>query len=989
VKVTKDGIPALYFGGGKSGQCMRFKNAAGTSASGFDETVHHLYVVHGVYEWWGNVIGTYGSLRNYGFVTGLGAYVPAYSDVVRHFYPRGEFTRGYVTATTWLDGEIINPFAVPPKKGFQLLEFDHHARPVSFHDIFYNRIETMNNEQGGDYVSEIIVFTRRLHEDERMAVERYLMSKYGFSNNVYPMQANDQRRAVAVAVAADAVVEVGGASESTPISLSGEGTLRKTGAGTLVLGPTADTPEFRGTLDLQGGSVLAKGGVLPPVAVKGGDRLEARMVSTEYANTRTAAINAGVKLDIGTDAGMGTVVKNGSSQVRVNAVAADVKKLVVNDGRLTLEAKATAGAYVPGGVIEATVPNADFEADPCKEPGTYGTYGIPTGAGLNGWRLLSGSGAYIGMTNKWTLFIGGNNVFPSGKQCLQIQQAGEVATTVSFPKAGFYELTFYARLRSGGYAKTATDEQAANSSFSRSEVELRLGPDDAHLMCFGHWQGTPNAFIRYRYRMPRVEAGTYSFSFCSIDGANDGTSYFDDVRMTFVGETAPDNHEEVVNGGFEQLARPKSAPYSLPVFTTRQGLVGWTYEIDSGYETHVTNPPVAVVNSGISIWSSSYYEIPFFDVGRFDYGASALGFMGNKGAAKSDAFTPPAGTYRLRARISCWSGNYNYGGGGEVNGWNTTPSVSVVLTRANDATSDLGTMDGVHWQGTRDVIWPTAMTVDGTEAIRLTLRQTEASGVCAVDDLQLIPVDKPRVSGNLVTNGDFDNATFGWTSYRAVPATVKKNCSGGTMSYGSSEGNWGYARYSGSRCLKLQTRGGVYQDILFPAKGLYRLRFHARIRPDYPWYGFNSVRTWVHPTDDNTKTNVIGWTRVVSTNFVEQSFTFEIPESKTYRFALEGLGNPDMAEEVSEDTCSFLDGVSVEQVTETLALTPALPEDLAITVKKGGSLGLDFSGTQTVSRLRLDGVPVRGLVDATTHPTFVSGRGALNVTGSGLLIVVR
>lgn len=993
VKVTKDGVPALYFGGGKSGQCMRLYNEAGTDSVGFDENIHHLYVVHGVYEWWGNVVGTHGSTRNYGFVTSLGSYVSTYpleSTKLYHFYPRGEFTRGYVTATTWLNGERINPFAVPPKQGFQLLEFDHHACPVSFHDIFYNQIETMANEQGGDYVSEIIVFTQRLHECDRMAVERYLMDKYGFSGDSgYPMQANGQRRTVSVAVASDAVVEVAGASESTPIALSGEGTVRKSGTGALVLGPTADTAEFRGTLDLQGGSVLAKGGALPPIAVKGGDRVNARMVSSEYANTRTAAVDSGLALDVGTDAGAGTVVKDGSSQARVNAIASDVKNLVVSDGRLTLESKTSSGSLVTGGAIEAEIPNADFEdAITDREPGTYGTYSLPRDAtGLNGWRNVSGSGAYIEMVNNWTVFIRGNNIFPSGKRCLQIQGAGENATTVTFPKAGVYELSFYARSRSGGYSKTAT-ETAANNSFSRPQVELRLGKDDAHLACFGHWHGTPEAFIRYRYRMPPVEAGSYSFSFRSIDGANDGTSYFDDVRMTFVAETAPDNRVDLPNGDFELLERPTAAPYSFSYFTTRQGLVGWTYEIDAGYESYITNPPVAVANSGISILSRSYFPIPFFDVGRFEYGASALAFMCNNGAAKSDPFTPPAGTYRLSGRISCWSGNYDYGGGGEKGGWNATPAISVVVTRANDTNVDLGTQSGKHWHETVDVIWPTEITVDGTEPVRLTLRQTIDGGTCLVDDLKLIPVDRPMATGNLVRDGDFEDSSSVWKTFRGVDPAVKKYSTAEIYSYGSGEGNWGYARYSGSKCLKLQTMGGMYQDILFPTKGLYRLRFHTRIRPDYPRYGFNSIRAWVHPTDDNAHTNVIGWTRVVSTNFVEQAFTFEIPESKTYRFALQGMGNPDR-DVFEEDCCSFVDGVSVEQVTETLADVPSMPENLTVKVANGASLGLEFSGTQTISRLKLGGIPVRGLVNAQTHPGFISGRGALNVEGTGLVLIVR
>ena len=209
------------------------------------------------------------------------------------------------------------------------------------------------------------------------------------------------------------------------------------------------------------------------------------------------------------------------------------------------------------------------------------------------------------------------------------------------------------------------------------------------------------------------------------------------------------------------------------------------------------------------------------------------------------------------------------------------------------------------------------------------------------------------------------------------------------QSYTTLPGNWGYSIYEGTRCLKLQNKGCAYQTVSFPTKGLYRLRFHARIRPDYPWYGFNSLRAWVHPDGDNSKTNVIGWTTMSNTNFVEHSFVFEVPSAGDYRVALQGMGNPAYKDSTNEDCSSIIDGISLEQVTETFAATPDMPNDLSINVSDGALLSLDFSGTQKVRRLVLGGVPYSGLVTEATDPEHLAGRGALLVEPRGLIISIH
>ena len=128
---------------------------------------------------------------------------------------------------------------------------------------------------------------------------------------------------------------------------------------------------------------------------------------------------------------------------------------------------------------------------------------------------------------------------------------------------------------------------------------------------------------------------------------------------------------------------------------------------------------------------------------------------------------------------------------------------------------------------------------------------------------------------------------------------------------------------------------------------------------------------------------------MASTNFVEHSFVFEVPSAGNYRVALQGMGNPAFKDSTNEDCSSIIDGVSLEQVTETFAATPNMPKDLNIKVSDGALLSLDFSGTQTVRRLVLGGVPYSGLVTEATAPEHLAGRGALLVEPPGLIISIH
>jgi hypothetical protein len=89
----------------------------------------------------------------------------------------------------------------------------------------------------------------------------------------------------------------------------------------------------------------------------------------------------------------------------------------------------------------------------------------------------------------------------------------------------------------------------------------------------------------------------------------------------------------------------------------------------------------------------------------------------------------------------------------------------------------------------------------------------------------------------------------------------------------------------------------------------------------------------------------------------------------------------------ADDSLAFIDQVIIEKADETRA--PDIPETLALELADGARLRLDFTGTNRIDRLRLDGTPVAGYIDA-SHPSgLVSGIGCLEVRPKGTVLLLR
>lgn len=251
VLVETNGTAALYFGGNTSGRYMRLSSEV--------KNIRQSFVVHGMYDCWGAVLGNSHSRKAMIPDTYKGSVAAA--ELTRHFSLRTELSPAYSSARYRLDGEEFDPFTVPPRTGFQLLEMDFPAQSDSVDCIFRSGFETVVDKdtgldkqvQGGDYVSEIVLFTNVVSEAERLEVERYLMRRWSL--------ARTDNAPGTVTAAADSVVEIfADEGEVFPaVNLKGGGVFRKTGAGTQVrVDEIADGVK---RLEVEEGALVLGGGV--------------------------------------------------------------------------------------------------------------------------------------------------------------------------------------------------------------------------------------------------------------------------------------------------------------------------------------------------------------------------------------------------------------------------------------------------------------------------------------------------------------------------------------------------------------------------------------------------------------------------------------------------------------------------------------------------------------------------------------------------------
>ena len=438
------------------------------------------------------------------------------------------------------------------------------------------------------------------------------------------------------------------------------------------------------------------------------------------------------------------------------------------------------------------------------------------------------------------------------------------------------------------------------------------------------------------------------------------------------------------------------------VFLRNMCVDGWNFSLaDGAVSDNPTNGYVAVVSpSSLTYNNSGVSRTPMHPFSEGGLGSSALGFIGDYGIAESGEFTLPKGKWILRGRKAARPMQAKMFGadGTKDTAFTATAFLGAEIIRG-DVTADLGlsctpeNSSRPFVQIMQSCFWTNVIDVAADETVKLRFRCT-GNGSMIVDDLEFVSVSSSMSEMDLIANPGFECEGACWEGY--IPdGKIEYAKQKAQKDFSYSVDTWanGFAMLGGDYCGSLQNRSALYTSVDFPSPGLYRLTFHSRPRSDGQT-GPMPLVARVLLADGST--NVICRVEPVLTSaFVEHSYLFRMSAGGTHRLELFAPGVPSgiLNENVKDkaNNLMFVDDVHIVKVDEAELSSPSIPEKLRVKVLDGAKLALDYPGTNIVSALRLGAEVVSGdsVVDAVTHPEYISGIGALCVKSPGTVLIVR
>ena len=920
IRQNAAGQDMVYFGEYHSGRWMGFVSPSSGSAVKTVSNILHSFIVYKAANSYWYLVGSQGAAQTYHpnmSSANLGEPYTAFNTATSR---QSLGVRGY------LNGKAVDLTEECVRAGCKLLEHDFRGLPGEADDFANGNYA---NRQGGEDLCEVVLFTNRLTEVERIQVEAWLMRKWHLEGD----SAN-----LSFAVARGACVNVEG--EKFP-AVSGEGRIVKLGESTATFSDQRDASAFAGTLAINSGTVVMRDEVAVEAAA--GKRIHSGRVAD------------GDHLSYFSDAGSGTFAKSGAGNVQLESVPDDVKLIDVRGGVLTLAAPAVA-TTVAAGSADAAIQDGSFETYTgtgfvaAKEtPATNcgWTYGRMEGDTTDSYALIWN--AIIG-NNSWTL----PRITADG-ECVMIFRRNSFAyTEVTIPQDGTYELSFAVSRRANGYPY----------------LDVFFGPDGNNLTlvtraaCLDE-----NVYTYQSVTLPNVKAGTYRLE-CRPATNGNLSPLLDDVKVRLV--SRPGAAFLIPNGGFEVIDTLPVA-YSTFANTVNKDNVarGWSL---------TSSPRLGLALSGVTNKNGVAYQ----RTGDLREGRVQL-FMVSTGMVAVVTFTPTrTGTFRLQADMGRW--NYaasNYYDGIDVAG---TPNIHAAIKVGDADEVRLGGLSR-DYQQMETKTWPTTFTITDTNAtVTLTVSNSTWNAAAMLDNFAFLPYETPEE--NLIVDGGFE-AHGTWTL--AAPekdANVYASSASTIRSYTDNPQFYGYDIYEGTRRLHMTDRGFATQEITFPTAGRYRLRFHSTERADSRYTpenkGLCPYRAWI--ARDGV-TNVIGRSTSSTSNFVAHTWRFTVPDaSAPWTFGFEAVNEVSSS---NRDRAVLIDGVSIVKEGQDLAETPDLPEKLDIAVAADAQLRLEFTGTNRINRLTLGGVPVSGIVSAQTHPAYITGDGAFEILPKGTMLLFR
>jgi hypothetical protein len=924
VRQNAAGQDMVYFGEYRSGRWMGFTAPDSETAVSTVASILHSFIVYKAANSYWYLLGTQGD--------GMQSYHPEMSAATMGctyssaYIPRSPNIFG---SRAYLNGVSVDPTETRTQVGCWLLEHDFRGLPASVDSMSNGRI-TNPSRQGGEDLCEVVLFTNRLSEAERIQVESWLMQKWGL------------RKASAdfsFAVARGAALNVDGAKAP---HVSGEGRIVARAA-EMRLPDMGDDMSFAGTLAPGTSTVIMNDEVA--VEAGAGQRIH------------TGRVADGDHLAAYSDAAAGTIAKSGAGGLRLESVPDDVKKLDVQSGVLTLAAQPR-GTTVATGSTDAVIQDGSFESytgtafSAAKSPPVTNcgwTYGRIDGDSSDSYALI------------WNALRGGNSwnlprISADGECVMILRHKAFAYTEVVIPQDGTYELSFAVSRRPTAYPYL--DVYFGHDADSLALVTRAVGLDG-------------DTYTYQSATLPDVKAGTYRLEFRCAAPSTTYSPLFDDVKMRLV--SRPPKAFLIPNGGFEEIeTMPVSYATLANTISANNVPRGWSL---------TSSPRLGLALSGVT----NKYGVAYQRIGDLREGRIQL-FMVSTGMVATATFKPTrTGTFRLQADAGRWSySNNNYYDSLDVGG---TPCIHTAIQIGDAAPIALGGLSRPY-QRMETLTWPTTFTIADTNAtVTLTVSNSVHNGAAMLDNFAFLPY---RDEAELVTDGGFETSGT-WTIEAPEHDASSANyyyCAAKRISYASDPQFYGYARYEGDCRLLMTDRGFATQEIAFPTAGRYSLRFHVSERTDSRYTpehkGLCPYRAWI--ARDGV-TNMIGRSTASTSNYVAHTWRFTVPDvSAPWTFGFEAVNEVSSS---NRDRTVLIDGVSIVKDETDEDETPNLPEKLDIAVAADAQLRLEFTGTNRIDRLTLGGVPVSGIVSAQTHPAFITGAGAFEILPKGTVLFFR
>lgn len=832
---------------------------------------------------------------------------------------------------TCVDGRRVNGYTEWPNEWYQLVSVhmpSGSGRLSNFFNDRYYKPPVTNFRQGGGQLSEVLLFGNALPENDRLAVEGYLQSKW-FSRT----------QDGTVRVRADASAELAaGADETLTLSgVTGGGLLIKSGEGLLRLRKNASLPSR--TMQLLGGT-LALG---PRVT-----RSDAFVEVTTNAVADFAAGGRRVTVVDGTytctsNAETGVLAKNGTGEWAVSQVPDGVKTFRVEEGSVRMMPRLDAS----GALVAATVPNPSFETTGSLGNGSY-AYN-PSGAS---WTFMSQTKiTEIDSTNQVDKgsglvqagFSGSPWLNPSiptwdgGRFVAFVQRSGTIQGTVTLPETGSYRLSF---------------AHARRSTYLPHVLEVWF--DGLRIGCL---EATSDLFVRRECLLPVKAAGSYTLLFQGDHReAGDRTSLIDDIRL----ERVQDAVNIVTDGSFEDtgvLSLRLSGQTRYALGSVLNGR-GWSFS------DAVTNLLNATNIYGTNVAAAGVAE----DLGGWMVtpvtGGRAACLFGNGQLGVTLAF-PTAGVYRVSFLGAGGAGGSTLSRAGAYSSVNAKQTFNLQL----DGTTVVPITLGAPVFQPYDVILPAV--TNGQVSV---LTFAGSTGTNTYSRIGLIDdVCVTRVGPDVVKNAGFEGSAA-WTFLTAAesgdPAT-KSGLAGLRSAFT-------FMVPQGSQVAYLQKTAYIRQTVTFPADGYYTVSFMAaaRTQGDYTHTGHDFALQLEGVT--------VG--KVTTTDYLYERYTFRLPYVKagfSYLLAFQGINT------AGGDRSSAIDDVRVEPLPIGNGAYAPFAPGLVIEVATGAKLALDFAGTRSLHALRIGGRLVSGEITAASHPEAITGTGTLLLPNSGTLFFLH